>query len=178
MRHLILFAALFLGAAHGRTPEETVRIYFDKIKAEGMGSVAKLTHPDELVKFQQMMAPVVELALQEAEGRRMFGQFSDPADETKPRKLTPEEFMSVFLQWVESVQPQISQALKGSSIDIIGHVKEGEVSHVVTRFRTKMQGLEIEKMSVISTKDHNGVALMTLSGEIKQMAEVLRARRK
>lgn len=178
MRYLVLIAALALPAMHAKTPEEVIRSYVDRVKAGGLDSVASLMHPDELAKFHGMMQPVIDEALTEQEGRAVFGRFAENADETKQRPLSHEEFMSVFLQCLEAIQPQLSQVLKASSVEVLGHVKEAEVSHVVARFRTKIQGMEIEKMTVMSTKDDKGAAKMMLSGEIKQMAEVLRARRK
>lgn len=177
MRSLLLFLVVIGCSLRAQSPEDAVRLYVDTVKAQGMGSVAALMHPDELAKFQGMMAPVIEMALGEQQGRAVFGRFSDPADETKLRPLNPPEFLSAFLQCIEALQPQLTQIMKVSTVDILGHVKEGDVCHVVTRFRTKYQGMEIEKLSVMSTKDHQGTAKMILSGEIKQMAEVLRARR-
>jgi hypothetical protein len=178
MRFLILIAAFTCTAVHAETPEEVIRSYMARVKAEGLGGVAGLMHPEDLAKFQTMMRPVIDEALQEKQGRSVFGRFAEKTDETKQRELTREEFMSVFLQCIEGIQPQISEALKASSVEVLGHVKEADVSHVVTRFRTKLQGLEMEKMTVMSTRDYQGTAKMMLSGEVKQMAELLRARRK
>jgi hypothetical protein len=37
-----------------------------------------------------------------------------------------------------------------------------------------IQGLEIERLTVISTKEYQGKAMLMLSGEIKQLAETLK----
>lgn len=178
MRYLILIAALALPAMHAKSPEEVIRSYVERVKADGLGSVASLMHPDELAKFHGMMHPVIDEALADKEGRAVFGRFAENSDDAKQKQLGYEEFMSLFLQCIEAIQPQLSEVLKASSVEVLGHVKEAEVSHVVTRFRTKIRGMEIEKMAVMSTKEYQGTAKMMLSGEIKQMAEVLRARRK
>jgi hypothetical protein len=177
MRYLFLIVLLGLCAARAKTPEEVIRSYVEQVKVGGLGSVAGLMHPDELAKFRAMMRPFIDDALKEEEGRAVFGPFAEVSDKTKQRQLSPEEFMSTFMRWIEAVQPQISQVLKASTFEVLGHVKEGEVSHVVVRMRAKIQGMEIEQMSIMSTKEDQGTAKMMLSGEIKQMAEALRARR-
>lgn len=178
MRYLILITALIVSTIQAETPEDVIRSYVDKIKSDGLGGVAGLMHPDELTKFQNMMSPVIEEALNDSEGRMMFGRFTRSFDEGTLGQLTAEEFMATFLQSLEAIQPQLSEILKSASVEVIGHVNEGDVSHVVARFRTQMGGMEIEKMTVMSTKDYQGSAKMMLSGEIKQMAEVLRSLRR
>lgn len=177
MRYLLLLLALTVCTAHAKTPEETIRTYVDEIKVGGLGRIAGLMHPDELEKFRGMLRPFIDKALKEDEGRAEFGQFAEASDKTKQKQLSPEGFMSLFLTWFEGVQPQLSEVLKASTFEVIGHVKEGEVSHVVVRMRAKVEGVEIEQLSVMSTKDHQGTAKMMLSGEIKQMAEMLRSQR-
>ena len=177
MRHIILIATLACATLHAKTPEEAVRAYTEEVRVGGLSSIAGLMHPDELAKFRAMMSPVIDEALKDKEGRAVFGRFADAPDGTMQKQLNPEQFMATFLKCIEAMQPQLSQILKTSSVDVLGHVKEGDVSHVVTRFRTKVQGMQIEKMSVMSTKDYQGTAKLMLSGEVQQMAEVLRARR-
>lgn len=174
----LLLLTLACAALRAQTPEDTIRSYIEQVKTGGLGSVAPHMHPDELVKFREMMAPVIDLALEEKEGRAVFGRFSEPSDETKQKKLSPQEFMATFMQCLDAIMPLIAEALKNASADILGHVKEGDVSHVVLRFKSKLNGIEVEKMTVMSTKDYKGAAKMMLSGEIKQMAEAIRANAK
>lgn len=139
-----------------------------------MASIAKMMHPEELRRFQEMMGPLVDVAFTDAEGRELFALFADSADPSKTRQLGAQEFMATFFTWFEKIQPLVVEALANSSFEPIGHVKEGEVAHVVTRSRMKIQEIEIEEMTVISTKDYQGEAMLMLSGEIKQMAEALK----
>jgi hypothetical protein len=45
------------------------------------------------------------------------------------------------------------------------------------RIKTKTEEVEIEKMSVVSVKDFQGVPKMILTGEMKGIAEALRRTR-
>jgi len=175
-RLLVCLALLFLSLPRlSATPEAAVRAYVAAVKTGGLGSVARLMHPEELAKFQEMMKPVIELALTESEGREVFGRFSDSADETKLRALNSEAFMTTFLESIEALQPEISELLKSAEIEVLGHVKEGVVSHVVTRLRVRARGATLEQMTVMSTRDHEGTERLMLSGEIRQLAEALRS---
>ncbi len=157
------------------TPEEAVRAYVAQVKAGGLGSAAGHFHPEELAQFRTMMVPVIDEVLKEPDGPSVFGRFAEESDTSKQRELGPEAFMAAFLQSIEALQPAISQALKTFDVEIIGHVKEGEVSHVVGRFKAKIQGVDFEEMTVMSTRDYQGTAKMVLSGDIRRMAEVFRS---
>ncbi|MEW6304069.1 MAG: hypothetical protein AB1705_11390 [Verrucomicrobiota bacterium] len=163
-------------ASQAQTPEEVVAGYFEKIKAGGGNTVAALMHPDELKKFHAMMTPVVEGALASPQAKA-FQKFADPSDPAKKRTMTDAEFMNLFMEWVELVQPGAMAALKGATIEALGHVSEGEVKHVVVRVKVKSEGLEVEKMSVLSVKNFQGVPKLTLTGEMKGIAEALRRRK-
>lgn len=115
MRYLLLLLALTVCAVHAKTPEETIRSYVDQVKVGGLGRVAALMHPDELEKFRGMLRPFIDEALKEEEGRAEFGQFAEASDKTKQKQLSPEVFMSLFLTWLEGVQPQLSEVLKAST---------------------------------------------------------------
>ncbi|MCF3650528.1 hypothetical protein [Synoicihabitans lomoniglobus] len=175
LTHLALGLALLVPLVNARTPEETVGVYLEKMKTEGLGSIAGLMHPDELRKFQTMMQPVIDLSLQDPEMEGLFAEFAEPEDSTQPRELSPVEFMQLFLAWVQSMQPGAAEALNNASWDIIGHVKEGDIDHVVTRMHLNMRGVEIEKLAVVSTRDFEGEAMMILTGEIRQLAQALQA---
>ena len=179
MRMYFLVAFIFAVSVtqmYAETPEEVVSSYFEKLKTGGINTVAALMHPDELRKFREMLTPVIGDGLT-SDPAKTFQKFADPTDPTKIRKLTDAEFMNLFMEWVEAVQPGVTAILKGATVEAIGHIREGEVKHVVVRMKMKSEGIEIEKMSVVSVKDFQGVPKMILTGEMKGMAEALKRRR-
>lgn len=178
MRYLLLFLIITAPLVRAATPEDVTREYFALIKTQGMASIARLTHPDELVKFQNMLQPFIDEALTDLEGQAVFKNFAEPSDPGKPKTMSPRLFMEEFLGWAESTIPHLKQALNSSSMTVIGHVMESDVAHVVTRTKVEVNGLVVEQMGVVSTKDHNGIPMMMLSGEIRNLAQVLRASRK
>jgi len=178
MKHLRLAALILISVSlFARSPEEAVRNYIETIKKDGFGSAARLFHPDELAKFRQMLSPVIADALKEDDGRLLFGRFASPQDKTVVRPFSDEEFMKTFWLCIEQAQPQLSAVLKTASIEVLGHVDEGEIKHVVTRMRVTRDGDAVEKMDVISARDFKGEPMIMLTGEIKQLAEALRRQR-
>lgn len=170
----LMFSAAQLSA---QTPEQVVTSYFDKMKAGGINTTATLMHPDELRKFREMLTPVIEGGLASERDRASFQRFADPTNSAKMRVLDDVQFMNLFMEWVESVRPGFSTVLKDAKVEALGHVQENDLKHVVVRMKMKSQGIEVEKMSVFSVKDFQGVPKLILTGEIKGMAEALNRQR-
>jgi hypothetical protein len=179
LRYILPLVTLILvsGPLCAQTPEQVVTSYFEKMKTGGINTVAGLMHPDELRKFREMLTPVIEGGLNSEGQKALFQKFADPKDATKMRVLDDGQFMNLFMEWVESVQPGVTAALKGATVEALGHVSENDVKHVVVRMKVKSGEIEIEKMSVLSVKDDQGVPKLILTGEMKGMAEALKRKR-
>jgi hypothetical protein len=180
MRHYIICLIVSVASCASlpaQTPEQVATNYFEKMKAGEMNTVSSLMHPDELRKFHQMLTPVIERGLASDRDNRLFQPFADPQDPTKMRAVDDSQFMSLFMEAVESVQPGINAILKSARVEALGHIRENDVIHVVVRMKLQSQGIEIERMSVLSLKDHQGVPKVMLSGEMKGVAEALKRRR-
>ena len=178
-RHILPFVLLVCSsvALVAQTPEQVVTAYFDKMKSGGLNTVASLMHPDELRKFRQMLMPVVESSLAADSKDRIFAIFGDPNSPGKMRALDELQFMNVFMELVLKLNPGMDAMLKDAVIQTLGHVRENDIKHVVVRTKMKGEGLEIEQMSVVSVKDYEGVPKLTLTGEMKGLAEALKRRR-
>jgi hypothetical protein len=172
MRSLItlLLFTLSVFRAIGSSPEEVITAYFQKVKAEGFVSIAELMHPHELRKFQDMLLPIVtqSLATEEVPTFKLFASGTDPK---KPAKMTDAEFMNRFMTWVSESNPALRQIISGASIETLGHVVEGDFKHVVVRMKMSANGIDIDKLSVMTVKDFEGKTLMTLSGEMRGVAD-------
>ncbi len=177
--YTLLLIGLVLSAVQpqAETPEEVAANYFAQLKLGGANKVAALMHPDELRKFREMLTPIVESGLASEKERTLFRKFSDPKDASKMKPLNDSEFMNTFMEWVEVVQPGFTATLKSATIETLGHVREKDISHVVVRMKIHADGVDVEKMGVVSVKDYQGKPKMILTGEMKGMAEALKRRR-
>ena len=171
----LLSCATLVSAA---TPEDVIQSYFEKVGREGFGTIAELMHPDELKKFHDMLGPIVSEALGEAgDDAEMFKSFADPTDSKKVATLSDAQFMNTFMAWIEALRPDLRSMIKGAKIETLGHVTEGELSHVVVRMTMSTQGMSVEQLSVMSIRDFQGTPMMILSGEMKGVAESLKRQR-
>lgn len=180
MPHRILTLLVFLLSAvslPAQTPEQIVTSYFEKLKTGGINTVAELMHPNELRKFRDMLTPIVEGGLASEEQETLFQKFADPKNPTKMRPLDDSQFMNAFMEWMVSLQPGVTAALKDATVEALGHVREDDIQHVVVRMKMKTRGIEIEKMTVLSVSEYQGVPKLMLTGEIKGMAEALKRNR-
>lgn len=133
-----------------RPPEETIRSYMEKVRADGLGGVAVLMHPEELDTFQKMMTPFIEEALKGRRGADDLRQVCRQRHRAPPQAARSPGVHDDFLPVHRGHSAAALAVLKTSTIEVPGHVKEGDTSHVVTRMRAKVEGMEIEKLSVMS----------------------------
>ena len=154
------------------TPEEVVERYFQRIKADGIDTVADLMHPEDLLKLREMISPVIEMTLRDP-ADPTFVLFADENEPSQIRQLDDVAFMNLYMQWVSAIVPGINEIMKGVSTQVIGHVVEGDVKHVVVRSQARVEKLEMTKMQVVSMKDHDGQPRLLLSGEMLGIAAQL-----
>ena len=174
---IVVILSVALGSAQPAlmTPEEVVTRYFERVKEQGLGSVADMMHPDELKRFRKMTEPVVLESLSEKDDT--FEIYADAQDPTKIRAMDDVGFMNTFMSWASLEVPGLAGALRNANMQALGHVVEGEVRHVVVRSKVKVQDVEVEKMSVMSVKDHDGKPMLMLTGDVQGLAQQLKMRR-
>lgn len=158
-------AAIFLASARlsAANAEEFVASSFKTIQQQGILALVGLVHPDELKSFRKKAMPMI--AEDFAAETHFFKGFADPADSKKIRNLSDIEFMRLFLESVESLSGnKFADSLKGTTIQVIGHVTEGDVQHVVVRVTSRAAKDESDQVSVASVKEFNGEPKLLLSG--------------
>lgn len=158
------------------TPEAVVDTYFERVASGGINQIGSLMHPDELSKFRSMMAPIVSQALSSPGEAEAFAIFADSSNAQQMKSFSSVAFMNTFMEWIVRMQPGFTEVFKNATVETLGHVIEGEKKHVVVRMTMSVEGIEIEKMTVLSIKDFNGQPRMMLTGEMKGVAEALQQR--
>ena len=72
-------------------------------------------------------------------------------------------------------RPRLHDAFRGTTLDVIGHVPEGEdLIHVVYRGTVTQGGIKVSKMSVVSLKAKGDDWGMLLTGDIENIAVMLK----
>lgn len=154
-------------------PESIARAYFAALNERGMGSIAEFMHPDELLRFKEMLLPLYEAEAEQGGGDLRKQTFGDKATLADVKNASPAAFMRRFLA------PMAEQMKAGGVIfdrvDVLGAVREGEVAHVVARIHIGVGDAAMSQMDVISMKPMDGGSWgIMLTGQMEGMARALR----
>ncbi len=152
------------------TPEAVAEEYFAQLASGGFDNFARLMHPDELTKFRHMIEPVVETALADPDQGTLFAIFADSTDGQQVQDFFDAAFMNTFMEWATTFQPGMVEALQSTTVEALGHVREGDDLHVVVRMSVSVEDFSIDKLSVLSLREFTGQPKMLLTGEMKGFA--------
>ena len=173
---LMLLAAAGLQGADLSTPEGTASAAMAAMAAQDFQQYSLYMHPAALADFKRTMMEVVESAAEAKGEAQLLALFDGVNGLDGLRKLDDRQFFTSFLDGVMTKIPMMKEALSGADMQMLGHVMEGEVAHVVARVSVKMQGASIKKMSVVSLQKDGGEWKMLLTGELEGFARMLKAR--
>jgi len=177
----LLFSSLAASAHAASTPEEVVTIYFQNFQRGDMQALAASMHPDELTKFRDMMLPVIEKGIAaaeedpDAEDPLAMKVFAGIDDLDAIRAESTEAFFARFMNWVMTINPMMKSSMDGTKVETIGHVDEGDLTHVVFRMHVEMLGATVKQLSAISLKKSDDTWKLMLTGEIEGMSKLLQA---
>lgn len=170
----LLAASLVLTPAMAApvAPESIARAYFTALNERGMASIAEFMHPDELLRFKEMLLPLYEAEAEQGGGDLRKQTFGDKATLDDVKTASPAAFMRRFMT------PMTEQMKAGGvifdRIDIIGTVREGEVAHVVARIHIGVGDAAMSQLDVISLKPMEGSWGLMLTAQMEGLARALR----
>lgn len=160
------------------TPESLIVQYFNAFKTSDLDVMASIMHDGELAKLKRELLPVVERGI--ASVKSGIGQdevakrlFSDTDDIETIRAESPQQFFIRFMEWVQTMNPNMKNAMSGATINPIGHVLEGDVAHVVYRVSVDFSGTKMNQVTVMSAKKQDGDWKLMMTGEIEGMGRLL-----
>ena len=157
------------------TPEKLVNKYYNYIVSNDMQSLSEYMHSDELDKFKNMLQPVFLSLLKNSNTPPPFS-FTNGDSLEIIYQDSSKQFFERFMRFAISLNPGLNSAISGSTIEPIGHVKDGDVVHVVVKFTLNIKGMEINKLSVMSIKKDNDEWKLMLTGDIKGIAEAMKSK--
>ncbi|MEN1729489.1 MAG: hypothetical protein AAGJ52_13720 [Pseudomonadota bacterium] len=157
-------------AANDLGPEETVIHYFSAIEDRGINDVAHLIHPDEALRFREMVFPLIE-QMANSSDKAMLDSFfgTDSVDEIAD--LSPVQFMNSFTTIIASNGISVNY----EDVRVIGVVPENEDRHVLVRFSILGQYGSAESLEVVTVRKHSGTWMATLSGELEGFGKQVQA---
>ena len=169
-----LVLALPLAALASPTPEEVALRHLSATKEANWGDYTDSLHPAALKRFKEMMIPAAEGALAAAEtpaGKRILEQVFANADLAKLKAAPPTEFFKTFITHWAAKNRGFSQAMKNATIQMLGHVKEGEKqAHAVYRMTIPAGNAKVTRVEVISLEKDGEAWKCQLSSELENLA--------
>jgi hypothetical protein len=163
VKTLLCLACLLLADARAAeivrastAPEEVAHIYIRALADQQLNVVADTMHPGALERFKKILAEIAD-AIEAAPANRkppekmisaLFGESGFAAVKTDPARDVFVRFMTNLTTFL----PQIREMTAGSEYQMLGHVEEGNLAHVVFRATLRRGSAELTKMEVLSLK--------------------------
>ncbi|HVR97497.1 MAG TPA: hypothetical protein VMW27_12840 [Thermoanaerobaculia bacterium] len=160
--------------ASAASPETVVQSYLDLMKKGQYNEMAAAMHPEALEKFRSMLLSVAEEMPGATEPGGMLSLFKGVSSAEALKKLSPVEFFASFFAGMSELNPVMKELLASIQSKALGSVKEGDTVHVVCRTTAGFSGASMDKMEVVSVKQHQGQWKVLLSGDIQNMAQAIR----
>jgi len=170
----LLSFALAVGAqpATSGSPEAVVKEYMTVLQNEGISAVSRYIHPDELKRFKEMLMPWVRKDASQ-KNEVIPGLFGPEATLASVEAMPPAQFMDAFMRLAGE---QLKDVTLGDC-EIVGTVREKDITHVVTRITAGVQEVRMNKLTVVSTKPLGKEWKLMLSGELEGLAAAISAQK-
>ena len=163
------------------TPEQFVRQATERVTAGKMSDMVADMHPDELARFRTMFAPLFLETDKEVREAMMVGFLG--------RTMTAEEFnridgatlMRATLDKMQTTWDHQGIKVKIHNSQVLGHVMENDIAHVVTRSFVSANDIEVKAMEIISLRPYQDGWKMMLSADMegigKSIVQAIAARK-
>lgn len=142
-------------AAEDQKPEQIANEYIRAMSDQRVNVVADCMHPAALDNFKTIlveMGAAIERAPADRRPDRMINALFGDDGITKIKDGEPRELFVQFMSNLMVFLPQICEMTAGSEYQIIGHVEEGNLAHVVFRATLRRGEAKLTKMEVLTVK--------------------------
>lgn len=154
-KFLYLLAAVIGPLCAARTPEETVQGVFAALSKGGLPAMVDFVHEYDIPEYRKYVSQLVEQA------RAAAAQ--DPGAQEVVKRLPPNfeklqgrEYVKAGMAAVGGDNPDTIKIFRSLSLQPLGHVREGNLAHVVVRLRIPV-GTEVkQEIKVITVKEQSG----------------------
>ena len=161
--------------AQASSPEQRTREYFLALKNDGLVSTVKFFHPADLARFRDMLIPIFEAEAEEGGSELRSSLFGAGTTIQQVQEASPALVMTKFFGVISG---PVGSSLTFDTMDVLGTVPEGELMHVVTRFKFGVETIGASKLELVSLSKYQGEWMVVLNGQYDGIAKALAARRK
>jgi len=166
---LALLAGLTQAAG---TPEQLAIDYMAALKKDGLTAAPAFIDPDELARFKEMLMPLVRREAATGDTPITAALFGKDTKLAQVEAMSPLEFSTALMR----VLGEKLSDVKYGDVQVLGTVREKEVVHVVARVATEISaGVQMNTVTVISTRKSGDAWKLMLTGELEGLAAGLRS---
>lgn len=137
-------------------PEEVAHTYIRGMADQQLNVVADTMHPAALERFQKILSAIADaIAAAPAERKPPAKMISALFGEAGPAAMKTDPARDVFVRFMNNLMtflPQVREMTAGSEYQVLGHVEEGNLAHVVFRATLRRGTAEMTKMEVLTLK--------------------------
>ena len=164
------------GGGTGEATEVATKAY-DAFRQADWETYASWMHPEALGRYESILRPVFDAVIQVDSTGNMPGEFKwfDSTINTEEfLNMTPKDFFAFSMTEIVAAVPGLGEALRGSSLEVIGEIGEGDrLVHVVVRTSAESMGMGMTEVSVLTTAKSEGEYRLMLSGQIESIATAI-----
>ena len=164
------------GGGTGEATEVATKAH-DAFRQTDWETYASWMHPEALDRYESILRPVFDAAIQVDSAGNMLEEFKwfDRSIKTEEfLNMTPQEFFAFSMGEINKAVPGLGEALRGSSIEVIGEIGEGDnLVHVVVRTSAMAMGMGMTEVSVLTTRQSEGEYRLMLSGQIESLVTAI-----
>jgi hypothetical protein len=161
-------------AASRSAAQQVAKDYRAAVNAKGLDGGIPYLHPDELVRFQKLLIPILDQERQAGRRNLLNATFGREAEMTDVRLAEPDDFMRRFVR-VAAARLDEAQT-RFDRVEVVGTVTEGEVLHVLLREVTDQGGTQTQRLVVVSLRPSGRDWKVLLGADIEAMVAGLQGR--
>lgn len=167
---LALSCAMGGGGNTGEATKVAIEAH-NAYRATDWATYATWLHPEGLDRYQQILRPSVESAIQVDSAGEVDDTFQWLGKSINTQKFmdgTQAEFFAFSMKEIIAAVPALKEAMNSANMEILGEMPEGDtLIHVVVRTSAEAMGYGMSEVSVLTTKKHEGAYRLMLSGQIE-----------
>ncbi len=153
------------------TPEAAAEAYVTAMKDGNWMGMAGLMHAEALAELREIFTPMFALP----ESQDVLPDLLGVETLTEAEALTDTELFAAFMRFIVTQDPDVADALRTSTVQVLGHVLEGDRdAHVVFRTSMKVSGIDMTQMDVITLRRAGMTWRGLLKGDLSAVAMAIR----
>ena len=163
------------GLEKQQAPESVAIAYFEALQNNHLNDLAGYLHLEALNRFRNMLMPVIgQGAKDKNEVKKVLSIFDGVKSIEELKALSPQGFFTSLFKGMSAINPEMRNIYANTKFQIIGHVNEGDIVHVVYRGSTSMNGASMTQLDVVSLKRQGSDWRLLLTGEMENLVNLLK----